>query len=390
MPVMIIETAAQLHAFCDAARTEPALFVDTEFVGEGRYYPDLGAIQIATRTQAVLIDPLALPDLAPLHPLLIDPSIEKVFHAATQDLAIFYRILGQPVAPVFDTQIAAALLGYDEQISFANLVERTTHTHLHKSHGFTDWLRRPLSPGQLEYALDDVRYLVPVYDTLVRELDMRGRLAWAHEEFLRFTTPERFAPADPDELYLRIRGVERMGGQALAHLRALVAWREETARAQNIPTGRIARDEVLIEIARRPRQRVNELKDIRGITPPQIDRFGEGMLEAVRQAGNTPPPVPRRQPSLSPSMEPTVDFLVLCLRSLAADLHISPGVVATRGDLTALVMAGERADTPLMRGWRRAAIGDALLATLRGQATARILPGNRQVHLEWHETPPTA
>lgn len=381
---MLIQTDSQLAAFCHAIHEQPALFIDTEFVGEGRYYPEVGTIQVGVYGQAALVDPLSVRDLSPLFALLLDPKIEKVFHAATQDLAIFYRLLGRPVAPIFDTQVAAALLGYDEQISFLNLVERATGTHLAKSHGFTDWLRRPLSEGQVEYALDDVRYLIPTYDFVVQELRKRNRLEWLREEFSPLEHPSRFRPADPHDLYLRIRGVERLRGKALGALRELVAWREETARTQNLPIGRIARDEVLLELARHPRNTTKELDEVRGLLPQQISRFGAGLIEAAERGSATPGPKISRQASLPNALEPTVDFLVLCLRSLAGEQEISPGLVATRSELSEVILRGDEADVSLMRGWRRQLIGDALLATLQGKATARILPGNRRVHLDWH------
>ena len=385
---MLIENQHELATFCASLAGSPAIFVDTEFVGEGRYYPDVGAIQVAVPERAALIDPLALDDLGPLLALMTDPRVEKVFHAATQDLQIFYRFLGEPVFPIFDTQVAAALLGYEEQISFLNIVDRATGAQLSKAHSFTDWLRRPLTPGQLEYALDDVRYLIPVHRYLVDALTTRGRLEWAREEFRRLEDPDRFRPADPRELYLRIRGVERLRGTALNILCELAAWREETARKQNIPVGRVARDEVLLEFARRPRTSTGELHELRGLTSQQIDRFGAAMIAASQRGGKAPRPASSRSGSLPATLEPTVDFLILCLRALATEQGIAPGLVATRGDLTELVLAGEHADIALMRGWRRTAIGDPLLATLEGKATARILPDNRQVHLDWHATAP--
>jgi len=381
---MLLQTDHDLITYCDMLRGAPAIFLDTEFVGEGRYYPDVGAIQVATPEQAAVVDPLAIQDLTPLFTLLTDPAIEKVFHAASQDLPIFYRLIGAPVQPVFDTQIAAALLGYDEQISFLNLVGRVTGTNLQKSHGFTDWLRRPLTAGQIEYALDDVRYLVPVHAALVKELEARGRMAWAREEFAKLADERRYTPVDTHELYLRIRGSERMRGQALAILRELAAWREETAFANNIPIGRVARDEVLIELARRPRQSVKELYDIRGLAAPQVERFGAGLIEAARHGTATPPPTPQRLAPLPSVLEPTVDFLMLCLRSLSGEQAIAPGMVATRSELVELAQHGPKANISLLRGWRRAAFGEALLATLDGKATARIIPVTRQVHLDWH------
>ncbi|HEX2949566.1 MAG TPA: ribonuclease D [Armatimonadota bacterium] len=384
---MIVETDSQLVALCSRLQHATEIFLDTEFVSEGRYYHDLGTIQIAGGDDVALIDPLAVCDLTPLLELLVAPGIVKVFHAASQDLMIFYRLLGRPVAPVFDTQLAAALLGIDEQISFANLVEHTTGEHLQKAHSFTDWLHRPLTPGQVEYALDDVRYLIPVYQEMVRELKKHGREEWAREEFRRLEDSARYAPANPRELYLRVRGVERMSGKTLSVLRELVAWREELARKRNIPVNKIARDEVLVELARRPRQRVKELREIRGFLPQQVDQFGESLISVLTRGAIEPCPTVKRHAQLPAPLEPTVDFLSLCLRSLAGAKAVSPGMVATRSDLAALIQAGDKADVPLMRGWRRQAVGEDLLATLQGRATARIIPENRQVKLEWHETP---
>lgn len=375
----------QLTELCAGIKNSPAIFLDTEFVSEGRYYPDLGTIQIAAEGYLALIDPLTIRDFSPFFTLLVHPKITKVFHAATHDLAIFFRMMETPVFPVFDTQIAAALLGIDEQISFGNLVEKITGERLQKSHSFTDWLRRPLSAGQIDYALDDVKYLMPVYTTLYNNLCERQRLAWAREEFQRLEDTSRFTPTDPREVYLRIKGVERLNATALSLLRELAAWREETARLRNIPTSRIVRDEVLIELARRPRFQVKELREIRGVLPQQIEQYGRELVTLMSQGAQEMCPNFKRQQQLPSSLEPTVDFLALCLRSLASAKVVSPGVLATRGDLAALIQSGEQANIPLMRGWRREAIGDDLLATLQGRATARIIPGSRVVHLDWHD-----
>ncbi len=385
--VMVIHTDSGLAEFCSDLRDAPALFVDTEFVGEGRYYPDVGAIQVSSNGTKALIDPLAVKDLTPLRALLTNPNIEKVFHAASQDLAIFFRILGEPVAPVFDTQVAAALLGYDEQISFARLVERVTGVQLGKSHGFTDWLRRPLSAKQIEYALEDVRYLEPVYHHLVTELATRGRLAWAREEFAALELGSRYEPSDPRELYVQLRGAERLNATDLSRLREVTAWREETARAHNVPPGRICMDPVLLELARRPRRTVEELREVRGLRPNQVERYGRELLAVLERPCDGSCPAIKRPASLPAKYEPTVDFLTLCLRSLATENDISSGLLANRADLAAIVVAGARAKVPLMRGWRREAVGETLLATLQGRATARVIPGSRQVHLEWHTAP---
>jgi len=380
---MVIKKPAELVALCSDLGQASAVYLDTEFVGEGRYYPEVGAIQIATDERAALIDPLAVRDLSPLFDVLLAHGIEKVVHAGIQDLAIFFRMMGRPVAPVFDVQIAAALLGYEEQISLANLVHRATGRSLKKSHAFTDWLRRPLTDKQLEYALEDVRCLAPVHDHLVEELGERGRLSWAREEFRALERAARFVPADPREMYRQMRGVERLTGEELSRLREIVAWREETARELNVPVPRICMDAVLTELARRPRDTVGALAEVRGLRSDQVRRFGRGMIEALRGGADTPPPRLERPPSLPQGMEPTVDFLVLCLRSLSAERQISPGLLANRADLTAVVLHGERAHVPLLRGWRRKAVGEALLAALQGRATARIALDTQRVHLDW-------
>jgi ribonuclease D len=382
---MIIEKSSELAKLCSSLGEASVVYLDTEFVGEGRYYPEVGAIQIATDERAALIDPLAVRDLTPLFDLLLARNIEKVFHAGSQDLAIFFEMMGRPVAPVFDAQIAAALLGCGDQLSLEKLIERVTKRSLRKSHAFTDWLRRPLTDKQVEYALEDVRQLAPVHDHLVQELSARGRLQWAREEFSSLEKVARFAPAVPREMFRQMRGVERLDGAELSRLREIVAWREETARELNLPPRRICMDAVLMELAHRPQNTIAALFEVRGLRLEQARRFGRGMIEALRRGADMPPPRLKHPTPLPQEMEPTVDFLVLCLRSLCAERQISPGLLANRDDLTDVVLYGEEARVPLLRGWRRKAVGEALLATLQGRATARISPDTQRVHLEWNE-----
>jgi len=384
---IVIEKPAELAALCSDLGKASVVYLDTEFVGEGRYYPEVGAIQVATDERAALIDPLAVRDLSPLFEVLLARDIEKVLHAGRQDLAIFFGMMGRPVAPVFDVQIAAALLGYEEQISLGKLVERATKRRLRKSHAFTDWLRRPLTGKQVEYALEDVSCLAAVRDHLVGELGSRNRLGWAREEFGEFERAARFAPADPRELFRQIRGAERLSGEELSRLREIVAWREETARELNMPVPRICMDVVAKELARRPRDSIGALAEVRGLRSDQARRFGRGMIEALKRGADTPAPRLKMPPSLPQAMEPTVDFLLLCLRSLSAEKQISPGLLANRADLAAVVCYGEKARVPLLRGWRRKAAGEALLAALQGKATATIAPDTQRVHLDWAEDP---
>ena len=272
----LIVDSEELAAFCRRQEGVDFVAVDTEFMRDKTYWPKLCLVQVAGPKEAAAIDAMAPGiDLDPLWRLVTRSPVLKVFHAARQDIEIFVRQAGAMPAPVFDTQVAASLLGNDEQISFANLVERVTKTRLQKSHSFTDWLRRPLTTGQVEYALDDVRYLIPVYDAMARDLTALGRMAWAREEFERLEDPARYRPADPRELYLRIRGIDRMPGKALAMLRELLAWREETARTLDLPPNRIFREEVLMEVARRPRHSLKELREIRGAADAAIEQEPE-------------------------------------------------------------------------------------------------------------------
>ncbi|HOC31331.1 MAG TPA: HRDC domain-containing protein [Armatimonadota bacterium] len=381
---MLIETYHDLVAWCRDASSAPELFIDTEFIGEGRYYPMVGAIQVATRSEAVLVDPVRITNLDPLLELLARPDSVKVFHAASQDLGILYRMMDVPLAPVFDTQIAAALISSEEQIAFVNLVERITGQRLSKGHSFTNWLQRPLNEGQIQYALDDVRYLVPVYDEQKAKLEELDRAGWMREEMAAWERAETFEPTDPNEVYLRLRGVERLSGRVLAILQELAAWREETARNENIPLGRIARDEALIEMARRAPLEVKQLRDIRGLTGQQADRYGRDFIYAIAEGSRKPPVKPPPRLSFPFSLEPTVDFLVVCLRALCVEKSVASGMVATRSDLCRIAQKGLDADVSLTRGWRREAFGEPIMAVLDGCVTARVVPGKREVRLEWN------
>ncbi len=384
---MVIESQRDLLTFSERLRTARYICLDTEFAGERRYYPEVGTLQIAAPTaegdQIALVDTLAVHDLAPLRRALTDPAVVKVFHALEQDLAILFRLLGEPVRPVFDTQVAAALLGYSDRISFGDLVERVTGVRLEKGHTFTDWLRRPLTPSQVEYALDDVRYLMKAYEALIQELSAKGRLDWASEDFVGYEDPFYFAPLDERSIYLRVRGAERLSGKALAVLQELASWRESTARSQNMPPEWIAIDAALMDLARRPRKSVRELREIRGLQPRQIERFGLGFIDAIRRGIENPPPPPKQRVSFPAEFEPTTDFLVLCLRAIAHEQGIASSLLANRADLSAVVVSGSDAKVPLLEGWRRGAAGEAILAVLEGKATARIVPNTKRVHLEW-------
>ena len=381
---MLVQTYGELSEVCKRLSTARVVCIDTEFASEGRYYPDLGAIQIAGGTEIALIDPLAVSDISCLFRLLVDREVVKVFHAGEQDLEIFHRLMGRPVTPVFDTQIAGALLGYGDQPSLRSLLQITLGEQLEKGHAFTDWLRRPLSSGQIEYALNDVRYLGHLYELLYKMLREAGRVGWAEEEFELLETAERFLPTDERQAYTLLKGAERLTQPALGLLQELAAWREVTARRLNLPPTRIAIDPVLMELAMRPRSSVRQLAEVRGLSSRQVNEFGTEIIQALRRGvGNAPPAIKPADP-FPAALEATADFLSLCMRTVAREQSISAGILANRSSLRLLVSMGETADIPLLRGWRRQLVGAALLGALQGQVSASISAATKHVDLQWH------
>ena len=382
---MLIESQREFDDLCRKLSGESTVFIDTEFVGDRRYYPLLCTVQLGTFDEAWIVDSIHVPNLDALADVLLNPDILKVFHAAGQDLQILYRLYGRPVAPLFDSQIAAQLLMGHEQIAFGQLVHQITGKQPAKGHSYTQWDRRPLNTGQIEYALDDVRLLVPVYEAQQQELESRGREAWAREEFERLADPAKYQERDPQEQYRRVKGHNRLKGASLAALQELAAWREETAREKDRPVQHIIRDEVLVEVARHPYQEVRELKDIRGLHGGLVKEFGQDLILVSNRGRENPPPKRDSRPPLDSELEPTVDYLVLCLRMLARDLDLASSAVATKSDLVDFVRDGLDADVPLLQGWRREVVGERLLGTMDGRATVRVLPDTRKVELVWRD-----
>jgi len=378
---MIIQSRGELATFCQRLRGAKVICIDTEFASEGRYYAELGTIQLAAGSAIALIDPLAVGDMSGLLAVLADPSSLKVLHAGEQDLRIFYRLLGRPITPVFDTQIAAAFLGYGDQVSLRYLVQVSLGKVLAKDSTFTDWLHRPLSPTQVEYALNDVRYLEETHALLEQQLRAKDRLEPAQEEFRFLESAERFLPIDERQVYLHLKGAERLKGPALGLLQELAAWREVTARRLNLPPRRIAIDPVLLELAQRPPSSIRQLAQVRGMNGRQVGEFGAEMLEALRRGrNNTPDPIALSEP-FPPALEATVDFLSVCLRAIAQEHSIATATLANRSDLRELILQGDTADTPLLRGWRRRMVGLPLLGALQGKVAARIIAATKQVQL---------
>lgn len=340
------------------------LTLDTEFIREDTYYPKLCLIQISDGRRAYCIDTLALGDLTPLGELLAQPRCVKVFHAAGQDLEVLLRLTGGCPTPLFDTQIAASLLGLGDQMGYAALVEKRCKVKLDKSLSRTDWARRPLTAAELAYALDDVRYLADLYPELLAELEARGRLSWVQEDCARMAQPERYQPHPEDE-WRRLKGLSRLEPVAQHVAAGLVAWRETVAEARNRPRKWIIADEALYLIAERRPATLSQLQSLGALPPKTVERHGEALLQVVADSAQSAGPQPLvTEDRFSTATKARAQLLQQRVRDLAAALEIPSGMLAPRADIETLVLLGAAADIPLLKGWRREVAGEQLLALL--------------------------
>jgi len=370
---LLIDQPEALAAFAADAAQASWLAVDTEFMRERTYYPRLCLLQIATEANVACIDPIALDDLGPILDVLFDPHIRKVFHAAGQDLEVLYHLTGRVPAPVFDTQIAAALAGFGDQCGYAKLVQGLLDVELPKVHTRADWARRPLSEAELRYAADDVLYLRGVYSRLSEDLQARGRLAWLEDDFAALADPRRYRP-DPGTAWRRVKGWMQLKPRQQQVLLRLAQWREQRAMALDRPRRWVLKDEVLLDLARRQPAAPDDLGRIRGLPAAIAQRDGRELLALVAAGAQVEPqPLAARPQKLQPQQEPTVDLLMAALRTLAGGRDLSPGSLASRRDLERLVL-GER-DLALLEGWRGRICGRALLDILEGRLNLGVEDG---------------
>jgi ribonuclease D len=378
-----ITNSAALETLCKQLRSSPRLALDTEFVGEDSFIPKLELIQVATSEIAAVIDFPAVQtngSLAPFWELICDPKVEKVVHAGRQDLDLFALHAGEIPKPFFDTQIAAAMLGFGAQVAYANLVQRIHGTKLDKAHTFTNWSARPLSTEQIAYAAEDVQFLLPIHTHLQKRLHALGRSEWVREEFSRLETVVGEKSKEPLDRYQRIRGWDSLKPKQATVLRDLAAWRETEARRRNVPRGRVLRDEVLLQLARHPPKSVDELRGLRGLHSAEIDRNGDQLIATITASLALPPSawpeIPReRRPE--PESIGLVELLQAVLKARATEAKIAPTLLATSSDLQALVEAMEKkrtVDLPLLRGWRKHLVGELLTQILEGTVTVSVDP----------------
>jgi ribonuclease D len=356
-----IVTTPELAALAARLATSARIGLDTEFLRERTYRAQLCLMQLSAPDDAACVDPLALPDLKPLADVLASRAVLKVMHASRQDLEVLLPLTGL-VRPVFDTQIAAALAGLPAQIGYAEAVRTLLGQELAKAHTRTDWSRRPLSAAQIEYALDDVRYLLPLAAQLQEQLGRLGRLEWLAEELAALEDPGALT-IEPDNAWLRIKGLRDLDPARARLARALAAWRERCAVEHNRPRGWILDDTLLREIVVQVPRTVQALAQIAAMPPGVVKRRGEELLAQVR-AAEVPDPAPtvsgRARPD--PVKAALVKKLAALSQAVAAELNLVPEVLATRRDLEQL--ADGRRDGAVLRGWRRATVGERLLAAL--------------------------
>lgn len=376
----------RLAELCEEARADGRIGLDVEFIREKTYYPQLALIQLAVGESHVLVDPLRDIDLAPLDVLIDDPQVTKILHAGTQDLEIFHQRTGDVPRNIFDTQIAAAMLGLGNQISYGAIVSQVLGIQLEKGESFTNWLRRPLTRKQEKYALDDVVSLLPLHDALLVELDRLGRRAWVEEECERYEETTYYV-TEPREIYRKVRRFGTLDPRGQAVLRELAAWREEAAMRRDRPRRNIVSDEVLVELARRKPTRLDEIEQIRGLHPREFQRSGKPLLEAIQTALELPKEewpytAPRRK--MTSDEELLQNFLDAFLKAECQKQEIAPGMVTNAAGIENLVraFAEERLDqeaegrdaSPLLKGWRRDLVGDRLIAFLHGEVSVRVDP----------------
>lgn len=383
-----ITTTAELAAFCDKLKGQPFVAVDTEFMRETTYWPKLCLIQAAAPSAEAVIDPLAEGiDLEPFLVVMRDPSIEKVFHAARQDVEIFNNLRAMP-SPLFDTQVAGMAAGYGEQIAYDALVRQMLKIELDKSSRFTDWARRPLTDAQLTYALADVTHLAELYPTLKARLEKEGRLAWVTDEMGNLCDPANY-DVDPENAWRRLKP-RKHTAKYLAVYRAVAAWRERTAQLRDQPRGRILKDEAIDEVATQAPTDASQLDRLRSVPKGfSGSRFGPDLLTAVRDALKDPegyaPVIERSRVAPSPAAGAVVELLKVLLKARAEDAGVASKLIATVSDLE-LIANDDNAKTPALTGWRREAFGEDALKLKRGEL-ALVLDGTRVRVVEVRRAP---
>ncbi len=365
----MITTSDGLAALCARLSSEAVVTVDTEFMRERTYWPELCVVQLAGEHEVAVIDAIAPGlDLAPLGALMARTDVQKVFHAARQDVEIFLQMFDAVPTPLFDTQVAAMVAGFGDQVGYDSLVGALTGGQIDKAHRFTDWSARPLSAAQIAYAAADVTWLRLVYEKLVAKLESEGRLAWVSEEMAALAEPSTYR-ADPETMWERLRP-RTNNRRMLGLLRGICAWREREAQRVNIPRQRLLKDEALLEIAATAPTNADALARVRGISKGFAEgKSGAGLIAAIAEAQALPedalpePPKSKDGPRPSPAL---VSLLKVLLAAKAEEHHVAPKLLASSEEIDRLAVEAEP-DVPALHGWRREVYGADALALKEGR-----------------------
>lgn len=369
MSITPITDTATLAAFCKRQQGTPYVTVDTEFMREKTYWPILCLIQIGGPDEAVIVDAMAPNiDLASLYDLMRDQSILKVFHAARQDLEIFYYKMGDLPKPIFDTQLAAMVCGFGDQIGYEPMVAKILSVRADKQSRFSDWSRRPLTDQQLNYALGDVTHLRLAYESLANQLEENGRSNWLDEEMAVLSSTETYA-AEPANAWKRIKS-RNIDSTFLSVLQAVAAWREREAQRRDLPRNRVARDDTLLDLAGRAPKSIEELVRTRGLSNGFAKgKSGDILLSAIAEGRALPKaraPVKELKPPLPPGIGPLTELLKVMLKQCSESSGVASRLIASVADLEQ-VAADDNADVRTLKGWRREIFGEQALALKRGE-----------------------
>ena len=380
--MIVVTKTNDLAKLCQELAAHDYVTVDTEFLREQTFWPKLCLVQLAGPGIEAIVDPLSSGlDLAPLWELMADETTVKVFHAARQDLEIAWKEAGRIPSPIFDTQVAAMVCGFGDSVSYGNLVKKIAGKDIDKSCRFTDWSRRPLSDKQLNYALGDVTHLRKVYEFLKQQLDETNRLSWLDEEMAVLTNPATYQTL-PEDAWKRLK-LRVKNRKALSVLMELAAWREELAQSQDVPRGRVMKDDALYDIANQSPTEPEQLSRLRSIS----DGFSRSskardIIAAVKRGLERDlaevPPLRQGQP-LTAEATATVELLKVLLKSAAARHDVAPRLLADTSDLERIA-SDEAPKVSAMHGWRRELFGDDALALKRGELALSLRNGEVTVH----------
>lgn len=373
---MLITTQQKFDSMLSSIEGCRALAIDTEFIRESTYYPKLCLLQLATDNEEFIVDPFKVPSIQEFASILSDSRTVKIFHAGFQDREILYNSCGVVPSPVFDTQVAAPLLGLPQHAGYASVVNAFCGVKLKKSDTLTDWARRPLSNSQMRYSLEDVRYLIPMYDTICQKLDEAGRLHWLDEDFEKMQDPHQFDRHD-SELWHKVKKANALPRRQLAHASNLAIWREKIARKRDIPRKWVLSDEILVEICKREPKTPEDLYKIRGTREKLTQNMAREIVRLIDLGNKSDPST---WPSIAgghkaaPGVGAIADVLMGIVKLRAKENHVAPQVLAVHDDLLKLA-GGRRENLDLLSGWRYELVGRELVNFLDGKESMRIENG---------------